>query len=698
MFFVEKYLSHIYTYMDHYIKQAMLLKKIASKSNANITPNNPVAASRQTPAPTSTNTPLTFGNNNDTDYYTQSKNLLMNFVQDPDKLNEIVDSLNEANSKYLSELTLNWPTYEETLKSLKGSVVSVGRVVDVLKDKLNVSLSRKQVSNPRISVKTKGSNITPFFFDLNRQTMHDFDEPKSVLKRILTNIIGISNTSNDKTILQEMDNTVFDQNPDAIRELTSYANVLALDKNKEIATMMTTLEDNFNKLIPADIFNDLISESNASCPPVFRENITPVKEPIPVPKIEKILRESNAYFVQRFNNLVDSFDKKNETKLATKIHLDNRNVRLDVRDRQQKDEKALNNKYNLELDKNKYYIPVEQMVQMLKASFRQKYKHYFKKTELLKKFKLITDEEKDFLLTPNPGRVKSMIDQKKSIFENGFKKIDQFIDHTGGMNMIEYIIEHPANDTGTKTILALIKDLATDEDYDKILTSVNVIKNDYDPTIIDSLPGANMEQLFFAHSKDNPNIVKNYSKKFNERLNPFPSNSDTAIYSTSDPNKGTATASAVSGEGLKSNEKIVNKKYYVNDKLLKDHGILEIRYVKNRHLAHVKPPMLSEKCKDCVIHMIDGRKINADNFVSLNQFEKNLLRKIDKLFESNQNLNDDDEENFSKNFELLKGSYLAGNDSHMVKQQLREYIHHAFDIGKINRYQRDRMLFDLKLV
>ncbi len=157
---------------------------------------------------------------------------------------------------------------------------------------------------------------------------------------------------------------------------------------------------------------------------------------------------------------------------------------------------------------------------------------------------------------------------------------------------------------------------------------------------------------------------------------------------------------SVKGTGLKSNrnEKVVNNKYYVNDKLLKDHGILEIRYVKNRHLAHVKPPMLSEKCKRCVISMIDGRKIDADHFVTLNQFEKDLVRKVDKLFNSGQNLHDDDDDNFSKNFEILKGSYLAGSDSQMVKQQLREYINHAHDIGKINRHQRDKILFQIKLV
>ncbi len=154
----------------------------------------------------------------------------------------------------------------------------------------------------------------------------------------------------------------------------------------------------------------------------------------------------------------------------------------------------------------------------------------------------------------------------------------------------------------------------------------------------------------------------------------------------------------ITGKGLKPNEQPIKDKYYVNKDLLKNHGILEIRYIKNRHLAHVKPPMLSNGCKSCALDMIDGKKINADDFVKLNQFEKDLLRRIDKLFQTGQSLNDDDEENFVKNFELLKGEYLAGNNNTNIKNQLRHYIDHAYDIGKINQYQMRRMLFELKLI
>lgn len=154
----------------------------------------------------------------------------------------------------------------------------------------------------------------------------------------------------------------------------------------------------------------------------------------------------------------------------------------------------------------------------------------------------------------------------------------------------------------------------------------------------------------------------------------------------------------VNGYGLKSNEKVVNNKYYVNEDLLKNSGILEIRYIKNRHLAHVRPGTMTEKCKGCVFDMINGVKINSDHFVSLSQFEKDLLRRIDKLFATNQNLHDDDDEIMNENFQLLKGSYLAGNDSQLVKNQLKEYIYHAEHIGKLTKWQANKLLFDLKLI
>ncbi|MBY0380172.1 MAG: hypothetical protein K2P99_07225, partial [Burkholderiales bacterium] len=213
----------------------------------------------------------------------------------------------------------------------------------------------------------------------------------------------------------------------------------------------------------------------------------------------------------------------------------------------------------------------------------------------------------------------------------------------GGVNIIRFIVTHDSKDPNVQNALKFINDLVRVTKYNLFIKEITYLKENFE-----KYQGKGI-------------IIK-------------------------------------SGYGLKPNEKPIKNKYFVNTDLLKDHGILEIRYIKHRHLARVKPPMLSENCKHCVVEMINGGKINLQNFVSLNNFEKDLLRKIDSLFETGQNLHDDDEDNMHKNFELLKGSYLAGNNNSLIKEQLRAYISHAHELGKISRWTRDKILHELKLI
>ena len=134
--------------MDYYLKQATLIKKIAQKSNPEIQPQNPVSSNA-----------LTFGNNNDTNYSEQAKERLSSFITDPDKLDQITTALYTDNDKYLKELVINWPDYEAKLQTLKGSVVSVKRVVDVLEDRLQEALGKKTIKPDKAVVAERKQEV-----------------------------------------------------------------------------------------------------------------------------------------------------------------------------------------------------------------------------------------------------------------------------------------------------------------------------------------------------------------------------------------------------------------------------------------------------------------------------------------------------------------------------------------------------------
>jgi hypothetical protein len=55
------------------------------------------------------------------------------------------------------------------------------------------------------------------------------------------------------------------------------------------------------------------------------------------------------------------------------------------------------------------------------------------------------------------------------------------------------------------------------------------------------------------------------------------------------------------------------------------------------------------------------------------------------------------DEEFNEKFQILLGSYNAGNNSEILKNQLRQYIMHAMKLGIIPRNTGNSMLLELSL-
>jgi len=55
------------------------------------------------------------------------------------------------------------------------------------------------------------------------------------------------------------------------------------------------------------------------------------------------------------------------------------------------------------------------------------------------------------------------------------------------------------------------------------------------------------------------------------------------------------------------------------------------------------------------------------------------------------------DQEFNEKFQILLGSYNAGNNSEILKNQLRQYIFHAMKLGIIPRNTGNAMLLELSL-
>lgn len=153
------------------------------------------------------------------------------------------------------------------------------------------------------------------------------------------------------------------------------------------------------------------------------------------------------------------------------------------------------------------------------------------------------------------------------------------------------------------------------------------------------------------------------------------------------------------GNGLKNrlseHEKIINKKYFINVKKLKNR-ILDIRYLNNRHQIKIKQQALSEKMKNILLHLFENKAIDNKTYQELSSLEKHLYRQLLPYFGKERD-DVDDIEAFHDRFEVIKGEIMSGNDNLALKKECKAYLTYALNIGLINRSTYYTLITELDL-
>lgn len=152
---------------------------------------------------------------------------------------------------------------------------------------------------------------------------------------------------------------------------------------------------------------------------------------------------------------------------------------------------------------------------------------------------------------------------------------------------------------------------------------------------------------------------------------------------------------AFSGKGIKHKPhmKIIGSKYYIDSRKV-GKGILEVRYLKNRHLTNLKTQNISDDMKPIVSDIVEGKGIDKTLYNKLSKKEKNLVGHLAKMSQNDEEFDDDE---FTKEFQIIVGQIEAGNNSEMLKQKLRSYIFYGVKIGKIPRQQAYDLMIEFGL-
>ena len=88
--------------------------------------------------------------------------------------------------------------------------------------------------------------------------------------------------------------------------------------------------------------------------------------------------------------------------------------------------------------------------------------------------------------------------------------------------------------------------------------------------------------------------------------------------------------------------------------------------------------------------------MNEKEYDDLTDNERHLIRTILNMLEKSHLIKNQDQE-FNEKFQILLGSYNAGNNSEILRNQLKQYVLHGMRLNIIPRNTGHSMLIELSL-
>jgi hypothetical protein len=159
------------------------------------------------------------------------------------------------------------------------------------------------------------------------------------------------------------------------------------------------------------------------------------------------------------------------------------------------------------------------------------------------------------------------------------------------------------------------------------------------------------------------------------------------------------------GKGIVVEEQPVFRplgKYLIHYGFLTNQDMLNVKYPSGGVIPQFKPTPVSDIFKDFIIDLLDSGKANSRIYDQLPIDERKLFEKVATgagIFHSlklKKTITDTDRDENDR-FNLLKGEYLAGNNSPKVLQELRRLVIKFMNDGRIHKSQGINFLMELSI-
>jgi len=143
-------------------------------------------------------------------------------------------------------------------------------------------------------------------------------------------------------------------------------------------------------------------------------------------------------------------------------------------------------------------------------------------------------------------------------------------------------------------------------------------------------------------------------------------------------------------------------KYVINMPQLKERDILNVKFPSLGRIPQFKPTPISDVMKEFVLELLDTGKVSNRIYEQIPIEERQLFEKIatgagilNSLKLKRTISNEDKEDN--DRFTLLKGEYLAGNNSVALLKELRKLVVKFMSQGKISKQDGMNLLIELSV-
>ncbi len=143
-------------------------------------------------------------------------------------------------------------------------------------------------------------------------------------------------------------------------------------------------------------------------------------------------------------------------------------------------------------------------------------------------------------------------------------------------------------------------------------------------------------------------------------------------------------------------------KYVINMPQLKERDILNVKFPSLGRIPQFKPTPISDVMKDFILELLDTGKVSNRIYEQIPIEERQLFEKIAtgagilNALKLKRTISNEDKEDNDR-FTLLKGEYLAGNNSVALLKELRKLVVKFMSQGKISKQDGMNLLIELSV-